>query len=146
MLDEARKRCPPTVKLVQADARRLPFGDGEFDAVVALDLFPHLPDLTDGVRELQRVLRVGGRFVFDTTNALPLWVFAFPRYFEWRPKRLLLTLLSGGVLPEWRSLVRHHRALEVRRAIAEAGLALERRQTFGPRPAAKWHLWWTRKR
>jgi glycogen(starch) synthase len=91
------------------------------------------------------VTRVGGQVVFDTTNALPLWVLAYPGYFDWRPKRLALTLLAGGVLPEWRPLVHHHRAADVRAAIGQAGLQLEQRERFGPRWCAKWHLWWTRR-
>jgi glycogen(starch) synthase len=145
MLDEARERCPPEVTLVRADARELPFEDESFDAVLALDLLPHLPDTEQALRELARVVRVGGRVVFDTTNALPFWVLAYPGYVNWRPKRLALTLLAGGVLPEWRSVVRHQRAGTVRRALAGAGLQLERRERFGPVWSAKWHLWWTRR-
>lgn len=145
MLDEARRRCPAGVELVLADARELPFPDASFDAVVALDLMPHLPDLNEGLQELRRVARPGAKIVFDTTNAVPLWVLAYPSYVDRRPKRLLLTLLAGGVLPEWRRIVRHHRAGDVKRAIAEAGLRLERREAFGPPWSAKWHLWWTGK-
>ncbi len=145
MLAEARDRCPPDVRLVQGDARDLPFPDESFDVVLALDLLPHLPDPTQALRELTRVARAGGQVVFDTTNAVPLWVLAYPTYVDWQPKRLLLTLLAGGVLPEWRGLVRHHRAAAARRAIAEAGLRLERRERFGPPWSAKWHLWWTRR-
>jgi len=145
MLEEARSSLPPEVTLVQADARQLPFEAGEFDAALALDLLVHVPDLDTGVRELARVVRPGGRLVFDTTNAVPLWVLAYPSYVHWRPRRLLRTLLSRGVLPEWRQIVRHDRAEEVRRAIAAAGLRLERSQGFGPPGLPKWHLWWTTK-
>jgi glycogen(starch) synthase len=145
MLEQARQRCPPSVELVEADARELPFADASFDIVLALDLLPHLPDLESGIAELARVARAGGSVVFDTTNAVPLWVLGHPSYVGRRPKRLLLTLLAGGVLPEWRRLVRHHRQGEVRRAITATGLRLERLETFGPRLTPKWHLWWTRR-
>lgn len=145
MLAEARERCPPEVELVEADARRLPFPDESFDVVLALDLLPHLPDLGQGLSELARVARPGAQVVVDTTNSVPLWVFAYPTYVEWRPKRLALTLRAGGVLPEWRGLVRHHRAGDVQRALGESGLRLERRDSFGPAWSAKWHLWWTRR-
>jgi glycogen(starch) synthase len=145
MLQQARETCPAGVELVLADARELPFADASFDAVLALDLLTHLPDLNAGLAELKRVARPGARIVFDTTNSVPLWVLRYPSYTSWRPKRLLITLLSGGVLPEWRRIVRHHRDREVRAAIAAAGLELERRESFGPPLVPKWHLWWTRR-
>lgn len=57
---------------VRADAARLPFGDGAFDAVAALYMLYHLPRPVDAIAEAQRVLRAGGIFVacapsrFDT--------------------------------------------------------------------------------
>ena len=142
MLAEARRRWPD-LELVRADARRLPFPDSEFDAVLAIDLAPHLPALDEGLRELARVARPGGEVVFDTTSASPWWVLAYPAYINWRPKRLLLTLLAGGVLPEWRGSVRHHRPADVRSAITAAGLELDECRTFGPPWSPKWHLWFT---
>jgi SAM-dependent methyltransferase len=47
--------------LVLADARRLPLGDGGIDAAFAAGLLPHLPDAGDGLTELARVTRAGGR-------------------------------------------------------------------------------------
>jgi glycogen synthase len=141
MLAEARRRSPSSVRLVRADARRLPFADGAFDALVALDLLAHLPDLPRALRELARVVRPGGTLVFDSSNARPWWVLAYPAYVDWRPRRLAATMRRGGVLPEWSAIVRHHRAAEVRRAIAAVGLRVERVQRFGPPWTAKWHLW-----
>ncbi len=52
MLDEARRLTPPElgsrVRFEEADASRLPFGDGEFDLVVLLNMIPF-------ARELARV-------------------------------------------------------------------------------------------
>ena len=142
MLEEARSRWPG-LRLVEADARELPFADGAFDAAVAIDLAPHLPDLVAGLRELARVIRPGGTVVFDTSNAAPWWVLAYPSYVNWRPRRLVRTMLGSGVLPEWQARVRHHQAEEARDAIRTVGLDLQRVQRFGPPWSAKWHLWWT---
>ena len=51
---------------VQADANRLPFGDGVFDLVVANQLLPWLPDPDAAFAEIARVLRPGGVFAFAT--------------------------------------------------------------------------------
>ena len=142
MIEQARGRCPPGTRFVQADARQLPFGDGEFDVALALDLLCHVPDLLAGIRELARVVRPGGTLVFDTTNALPLWVLAYPSYVGPHPRRLINTLALGGILPEWRRTVRHDRPSAVRRAIEAAGLTLQRRQGFGRLGLTKWHLWY----
>jgi ubiquinone/menaquinone biosynthesis C-methylase UbiE len=145
MLDEARRRCPPSVRLVQADARDLPFADSEFDGLIALDLLPHLPDLRAALHELSRVVIPGGQIVFDSSNASPWWVPAYPAYVNWKPRRMLATMRHLGVLPEWSEIVHHHHAADVRDAISDAGLELARLQRFGPRWSAKWHLWYVQK-
>ncbi len=47
--------------LVEADAARLPLGDGCLDAVFAAGLVHHLPDPAAGLREFARVCRPGAR-------------------------------------------------------------------------------------
>ncbi len=47
-----------------ADAERLPFDDATFDVVVGHAVLHHIPDLDAAFREVLRVLRPGGRFVF----------------------------------------------------------------------------------
>ena len=61
------------VRLVQADATVLPFGDGTFDlACSAFGAVPFVADSAAVMREVARVLRPGGR-----------WVFAVPHPFRW---------------------------------------------------------------
>jgi SAM-dependent methyltransferase len=50
------------------DASRLPFADGSFGAALALHMLYHLPDPTDGLRELDRVLRPEGVVVVFTNG------------------------------------------------------------------------------
>jgi SAM-dependent methyltransferase len=64
-----RERLGSLVDLCEGDARWLPFGDGEFDAVLAVTTLVHLPDAERAVAELVRVVRPGGRVgVFDRDN------------------------------------------------------------------------------
>src|SRR4051794_33840746 len=56
MLKEARRRHPD-VEFVRADAERLPFADGEFDAVLGAFVVNHLPEPEGAAAELARVGR-----------------------------------------------------------------------------------------
>jgi SAM-dependent methyltransferase len=61
----ARPGAPRVAALVQADARRLPFADGSFE--IACSAYGALPFVAEGevvMREVARVLRPGGRWVF----------------------------------------------------------------------------------
>ena len=47
-----------------ADAERLPYDDATFDLVVGHAVLHHIPDVELALREVLRVLKPGGRFVF----------------------------------------------------------------------------------
>ncbi|QCW50820.1 methyltransferase domain-containing protein [Nocardioides dongxiaopingii] len=55
----------------QGDALELPFADDEFDRVVASEVLEHIPDDTQAVRELVRVLRPGGTLAVTVPRWLP---------------------------------------------------------------------------
>ncbi len=57
------------VPLVQASATALPFADASFDSVCsAFGALPFVADSPAVMREVARVLRAGGRFVFSVTH------------------------------------------------------------------------------
>ncbi len=49
-----------SLRTVRADARRLPFADGEFDVVIAAEVLEHVHEDAAAIAELRRVLRPGG--------------------------------------------------------------------------------------
>ena len=63
------KRRHPEVGIVCGDAEQLPFADGLFDAVIALELIEHTATDTIAIGELHRVLRVGGTLILSTPHA-----------------------------------------------------------------------------
>lgn len=71
MLDlAATKLAAPNVTWQQANAQSLPFDDGSFDAVVCQFGVMFFPDKVAAHREALRVLRPGGRYLFNVWNRL----------------------------------------------------------------------------
>lgn len=69
-VDAARERCRDleTVSVQVGDARALGAPDGQFDAVVSVQVLEYVDDLAKALGELRRVLKPGGRFVNLATN------------------------------------------------------------------------------
>jgi ubiquinone/menaquinone biosynthesis C-methylase UbiE len=59
MLEHARANNPGAT-IEQADVERIPFGAGEFDFVLCVEVLRYLPDFTHCVGEIARVLKKGG--------------------------------------------------------------------------------------
>jgi SAM-dependent methyltransferase len=83
------------VSLIQANATYLPFGAGRFDtAFTAFGAVPFVADSARIMREVHRVLKPGGRWVFSITHPMR-WIFlddpgegglvAIHSYFDRRP-------------------------------------------------------------
>ena len=88
-------RRHPTVSCrVRGDVTRLPFADRSFDLVTANMVVEHLDQPADQFREVHRVLRPGGRFIFHTPNAHSYFV-AMRRLTPPKLKDGLVRLLDG---------------------------------------------------
>ncbi|MBI4393935.1 MAG: methyltransferase domain-containing protein [Euryarchaeota archaeon] len=71
-LDQLRARpaLPGNVRLVRGDAHALPFGDDGFDVAYCRYLLEHVPGPVEVLREMRRVLKVGGRAMVQENNIL----------------------------------------------------------------------------
>lgn len=78
MLAHGRTRQPEghVIDWREADALALPFGDAEFDVVACQFGVMFFPDRVAGYREARRVLRPGGRFVFNAWDRIERNAFA----------------------------------------------------------------------
>lgn len=72
-LERARRSLPPGIRLVHADACSLPFDDGEYDALLAIECMFHFSSRKRFFVEAARNLRAGGTLVitdFEPTDLL----------------------------------------------------------------------------
>lgn len=84
------------------DIARLPFPDNAFDLVTANMVVEHLEDVEASLREIRRVLKPGGSFVFHTPNYGSLWVFLSslsPGFLKLALARLFEGRASADVFP-----------------------------------------------
>ncbi|AXE29229.1 hypothetical protein DK842_04460 [Chromobacterium phragmitis] len=66
MLDECQRLAggqPITLK--QGDVQQLPFDDQSFDSLISLNVMTHFPHVEPVLQEWKRVVRPGGRLIFD---------------------------------------------------------------------------------
>jgi ubiquinone/menaquinone biosynthesis C-methylase UbiE len=77
----------------RSDARALPFGDASFDLVTANMVVEHLDDPGTQFREIARVLRPGGTFLFHTPNARS-YIVGIARLLPERLKKTLVWILE----------------------------------------------------
>jgi demethylmenaquinone methyltransferase / 2-methoxy-6-polyprenyl-1,4-benzoquinol methylase len=93
MLERARRKSPE-IEWVQGDVMALPFEDASFDSVTVGFGVRNVADLEEGLRELRRVLRLGGKLgVLEITRPGGLLRPFFRLWFD------VLVPLAGKVLP-----------------------------------------------
>jgi SAM-dependent methyltransferase len=81
---------------------RLPFRDRAFDTVLSFDVFEHIADSDQHLREVRRVLRPGGAYLLQTPNKWTNIPFEVLRHH----RKLGMSLVAG-----YRSIVEDHCAL-----------------------------------
>lgn len=102
MLQYGRKKLDrlglsPRISLVQGDAEDLPFPDDAFDAALVAFGVRNFEDLEAGLRDIQRVLRPGGRLVvleFSRPRTFPI-----KQLYAWY-SRHVLPRIGGALSPE----------------------------------------------
>jgi demethylmenaquinone methyltransferase / 2-methoxy-6-polyprenyl-1,4-benzoquinol methylase len=131
MLDRARRKAPD-VTFIEGDVLALPFHDATFDAAVVGFGIRNVADLDEGLRELRRVLRPGGRLgILEITTPRGLLA---PFYRLWFDQicPLLGRLLPGGeaytYLPA--SVRRFPLPDELAALLADSGFSRVRYRTF----------------
>ena len=70
MLDQCRREAGDLpIELIAADLTKLPVADELFDSAIALNVISHFPNWREALTEWTRVIKPGGRIVFDVHSA-----------------------------------------------------------------------------
>jgi ubiquinone/menaquinone biosynthesis C-methylase UbiE len=139
-LSQQRETSLNNMRLVNADAQRLPFCNNAFEYVVGLDIFCHLQNPERALAEFHRVLRPSGVLILDSTNSNPLWALFYPRYLGKNPLNWLKILKFNGVYPGWQEIVRHYPKKKFLSLLDGIGFRIKKILTYGPIICPKWHL------
>ncbi len=65
---EMLRLARPDLKPVKGDGTSLPFQNGSFDLILAIEMLQHLADFRPLLEEILRVLRPGGEFIISSLN------------------------------------------------------------------------------
>lgn len=98
----------PNVRFMTVDGGQLPFEDAEFDLVFTNKVTHHIPNWEEAVREMLRVLKPGGYFIYSDL-VFPGWVAAVGKTVAAN----LAGFPSGAALD---SLIEQHRLVTIHRS------------------------------
>lgn len=130
------KRKAPQAEYRLADVERLPFGDASFDAVTCAFGVRNFVHLEQGLHEMLRVLKPGGRMVIlelatpDSSLIRPFYNLYTRHVIPWLGQRLAGSREAYTYLP--RSIERFPKGKEFLAILQRQGVrATERKITFG---------------
>ncbi len=133
------KRKAPQAEYRLADAEHLPFGDASFDAVTCAFGVRNFVHLEQGLHEMLRVLKPGGRMVIlelatpDSSLIRPFYTFYTRRIIPWLGQRLAGSREAYTYLP--RSIERFPKGDAFLQLIQDSGFRIQescqRKLTFG---------------
>jgi ubiquinone/menaquinone biosynthesis C-methylase UbiE len=111
----AHRQVVMSVALARADVQRLPFASASFDAVTGSLVFCSVTDPVQGLAEVRRVLRPGGRLVLlehTRGNGLGAW-------------------LTDVLHPLWRACTQEcHLNRETAKTVAQVGFTVQRVEQY----------------
>lgn len=115
------------------DAAGIPYEDRRFDVVVSDNVLEHLVAPAEVFREVHRVLRPGGRFVFKTPNRthyMPTIARLTPHSFHQQVNRLR----GRAEVDTFPTMYRANTREDVERLAADTGFVVERLERIEGRP------------
>lgn len=129
-LESARKNLKgKRILLIKANLmKRLPFANNSFDKVVMSEVVEHLPDDAKGLKEVYRILKLGGVLCLSVPNA------NYPFLWDpvnWVSEHLFGTHIKSGFWAGiWSQHLRLYKPEEIEKVIEGAGFKVLATQSF----------------
>jgi 2-polyprenyl-6-hydroxyphenyl methylase/3-demethylubiquinone-9 3-methyltransferase len=113
------------IRYCEGRGESLPFADGSFAIVTCCDVLEHVDDVAQVIREVSRMLRPGGVFLFDTVNRTVLsWLILIKLWQDWGMAGLPANVHVWDKFIKPTGLVAHMR---------ERGLLIKNMKGIGPK-------------
>lgn len=116
-------------------AESLPFEDNSFDLVTCCDVLEHVDDLPLVISEINRVLKPGGTFVFDTINRTPMSYLSL----IWVAQDFPLTRFAPKNAHVWHKFIKPDELLEL---LTGCGLKTKEVHGMGPSKNPLMMIWY----
>ena len=104
MLNKAHQRfsqANTNHQMCQSDVNTLPFADNSFDIVTSAHMLEHLPNPTQGLQEMVRVLRPGALLILAVTRSgLRGWLIQWPWGNDCFSQKVLVEMLTKAGLTD----------------------------------------------
>lgn len=132
-LDERVLHNPMLDEAVVASADQIPYPDHSFDLVFSTNVLEHLANPAQVFKEVARVLKPGGVFLFKTPNKwhyMPSIARLTPHSFH----QYINRIRGREVVDTFPTLYRANTPKDIQRLAAESGLLIEKIQLIEGRP------------
>lgn len=95
---EMLRHVPPGIRTVQHGILDMPFTPAEFDAVICIEALEHVVQIEEGIKELARVLKPGGKLIIIDKNKEKLGALEMPNWEKWFGHEELIGLMQANGL------------------------------------------------
>ncbi|MBW8002727.1 MAG: methyltransferase domain-containing protein [Planctomycetes bacterium] len=110
--EEMLRYVPDGINKVQGGILDMPFGDGQFDAVICIEALEHVVNIENGVKELSRVLAGGGKLMIIDKNKEKLGQLKMPSWEKWFGREELLDMMLSNGLRAQAQFIGHDKVTE----------------------------------
>jgi len=118
-------------EFIIGDAYKLPLEDNVADAILSVNVWFHLKDISLASRELSRVLKTGGKFLVSTANPASHDIWRKMYFDAVEDEEKIDGKVKVPINPMSRNIFYKHTNVAIREAFEQNGLKVEKEEDIG---------------